>query len=71
MPTTIKDGTWYLHVLPEFTGTVEARGAGKPRAVALLRSGEPIEHSFCDGTLKIDRPPAVRTGLDDVAVVRW
>jgi len=71
VPATIKDGIWYLHVLPDFTGTVEARGAGKPRAVALLRSGEPIEHSFGDGTLKIDLPPAARTGLDDVVVVRW
>ena len=71
VPTTIKDDTWYLHVLPEFTETVEVTGMTEPASVTLLRTGEAVESSFSDGILKIDLPAVVRTDLDDVVAVRW
>jgi len=71
VPTTIKGATWYLHVLPDFDGTVEARDVEEPKSATLLRTGSPVEHSFSGGTLTIDVPASVRTDLDDVVAVRW
>lgn len=72
VPTTVREDTWYLHVLPNEEGPIRIRGVtAPPRAVSLLRTGEPVRFSLRRGTLTLEPTIYVWTGLDDVFVVRW
>lgn len=72
VPTTVRGDTWYLHVLPNEEGLIRIRGViAPPRAVSLLRTGEPVRFSLRRGTLTLEPTIYVWTGLDDVFAVRW
>ncbi len=71
VPTTSREGTWYLHVLPSHQGAVTLSDVGKPKAVTLLRTGQSLSYQHQGKALTLTIPTNLRTDLDDVVAVRW
>ncbi|MFC2113415.1 alpha-L-fucosidase [Bacteroidota bacterium] len=73
VPITIKDDIWYLH--PDYRSEtwdepIVVRDVKKPVNVWLLRTGEPLDYSYDEGTLTIKIPKSKRTDLTDVVAVK-
>lgn len=69
VPMTRKGNRTYLHLLPDWTGTVEAQEMPQPTAVRLQRTGEPLTFEWTNQTLRLTVPDAMRTELVDVVTV--
>ena len=68
---TSRVNTWYLHVPPDHKGPVNIHTDKAPRRVSLLRTGESLDYTFDNATLKISIPSDKTTKLFDVVAVRW
>ncbi|MDD2436037.1 MAG: alpha-L-fucosidase [Massilibacteroides sp.] len=62
--------TWYLHLLPQFTGQVSLKTDKWPKSVTLLRTGQAVAFSYWDGFIKFNLSPDYRTEMDDVVKVQ-
>jgi len=58
-----------LYSLPGEKGVVLIREIDRPRSVALLRTGEPLDHDYRDGSLHVVLPGALQTGLPDMVKI--
>jgi len=68
-PVTVRGTTWYA--MPDPQNRVEIHDVAKPATVTLLRTGEPIEHTFDDGTLGLTVPESMRTSLPDMVKITF
>lgn len=70
-PLSMRNGTWYLHLIPTLQTPVEIKTEQVPRRVVLMRTGEPAAFEQKDGKLVIDLKPAMRSGPLDVLKISW
>ncbi len=71
VPVTIKDKTWYFHILSDYKGEIRATGVDKPISVRLLKGNRDLEYSYCKRTLTIVMRNNLRTKLVDVVAVSF
>ncbi len=71
VPITRREGTWYLHVLPNHQGDVVVRHVPRPGSVRLLRDGLTIAYEYAGDTLRFALGGESRSPLDEVVEVRW
>lgn len=77
VPVTVRDKTWYAHLLPKTSdgpasdGTIALTGITQPRRAAMLATGRELAMSAGDDTLTIEVPKELRTEMDDVVVIEW
>jgi alpha-L-fucosidase len=69
VPTTIRKGIAYLHLLPGFREEVVWRDAPRPAKALLLRTNEPVSIQYEDRTLRLTIPAGARTKIDDVVKI--
>jgi alpha-L-fucosidase len=68
-PVTVRGTTWYA--MPDPQDRIEIRDIARPESVALLRTGEPIDHTFEKGTLGLTVPEAMCTDLPDMVKITF
>ncbi len=66
---TVRGDAWYA--MPDAQNTVEICDVAKPSSVTLLRTGDPIQHTFENGTLRITVPEAMLTNLPDMVKIAF
>ncbi len=83
VPVTVRDKTWYVHLLPvpndgkddpavlKGEGPVVLKGVERPQRVSVLGSSQVLESQFDKNTLSIAVPQKLRTKLVDVIKVEW
>jgi len=77
VPITIRDKTWYLHLLPKtedgpaFDGPAVVHGVAKPKQVTLIGTGQSLAAQLDGDTLTIAVSKELRTSLVDVIAVIW
>lgn len=67
--TTRGKNTWYLHILPDFNKQISLCTDVEPKAVTVLRTGDPVSFIFHDGYVSFSLDPKYRTDKDDVVKV--
>ena len=71
VPLTSRGRTWYLHLLPDTSASVEIRDVSRPKSVKLLRTNEPVAYAYENAALRIIIPGDLRKTVDDVIAVEW
>lgn len=71
VPSTRKDGTVYLHALPDLQGVMELKDVARPAQVKLLRNGKKLPFHYENGTVRVEIPASERTALVDVVALTW
>lgn len=73
VPVTCRDAVWYFHARPKQATAgdpIVLEDAAEPVSVKLMRTGEPIDYAYVDGTLSIAIPDDLKAGnVTDVVVV--
>lgn len=75
LPITCRDNVWFFHA-DKKQATAQSpivfSGAGKPVAVTLMRTGDPLPYEFDGTVLKITIPEKLKAGnVTDVVIVEF
>ncbi len=69
VPVTVKGDVWHLHIDFLNEGRACVKGVPRPKSAKLLRTGEPVDFRYEDGTLSVELPEDSRSILGDVVAV--
>jgi hypothetical protein len=71
VPVTLREKTWYLHVLPKYQGPIQLFYVPEPKEVTLLRDGAAVKYTYEGRRVTITLTKEMRTRLNDVVAVVW
>jgi alpha-L-fucosidase len=71
VPVTRRTNTWFAHVLDGHEGPIKLRDVPEPLAVRALRTNEPVEYAFDDGTVTVTLPSDRRKSGNEVVSVNF
>jgi len=77
VPVTVRDKTWYAHLLPKTfesvgsDGIIVLAGTERPRRAAVLATGKALAVNADKNGFEIVVPKELRTGYDSVVVIEW
>ena len=77
VPVTVRDRTWFAHLLPKTSdgpaseGPIVLTGTARPTRVAMLATGKELAVNADGDRLMIEVPKESRTELDDVVAIEW
>jgi len=69
-PTTIRDGTWYAHLLG-YQRKATISGRPMPKQATMLRTGAPASIEHAEGRTIVTMPIGLRSDLDEVIAIRF
>jgi alpha-L-fucosidase len=77
VPVTVRDQTWFVHLLPQTSegpaseGTITLTGTARPVRAVLLATDQALAVHADDDRVTIEVPKELRTASDDVVKITW